>query len=155
MGSMGAAAVTAPTMETTVTVASALWFQDGTDDEFYVYGYNDALSDPLGTPTIGSMGTTTYTDGSATSRTISLVLYSDDTFGLDPSDEDSIWFALVGTGIPNTDTTFRIIEYNGVEYERSAATYDNDWAGVITTWQWDNVSPNGPTSGVRDFKVFL
>ena len=155
MGSMGAAAVTAPTMETTVTVADALWFSDGTDDDYFVYGYNDALVDPLGTPTIGSMGTTTYTDGTPTTRTISFILYSDDTFGLDPSDEDSIWFGLVGTSIPNTDSTFRIIQYNGVEYVRSDAAYTASFGGVVTYWQWANVSPNGPQSGVRDFKVFL
>ena len=156
MASMGSAAVTAPTMETTVTVANALWFSDGTDDDYYVYGYNDALADPLGTPTIGSMGTTTYDDGSATTRTISFILYSDNTFGLDPSDEDSIWFGLVGTSIPNTDTTFRIIEYNGVPYTRADAdVYNASFGGVVTYWQWQNVSPNGPQSGVVSFKVFL
>lgn len=156
MASIGSAAVTVAALETTVTVGNDLWFSDGTDDDYYAYGFNDALSDPLGLSTIGSIGTDNYVDGSSTSRTISFVLYSDDTFGLDPADDDSIWFGLVGTSIPDTDATFREIVYNGQTYTRaSASLYVASHAGVVTYWQWNNVSPNGPTSGVRDFKVFL
>ena len=155
MASIGAAAVTTPALETTVTVATALWFSDGTDDDYAVHGYNDALADELGTPTMGAIGTDNYLDGSATTRTISHILYSDDTFGLDPADDDSIWFSLVGTSIPDTDTTFREIVYNGQTYARADADYLASYAGVITRWQWNNVSPNGPTGGTPTLKVIL
>lgn len=156
MASMGAAAVTTATLETTITVGNAQWFDIGTEDTFFGYGFNDALTDPLTLATIGSIGTATYQDATATTRTISHVLYSDNTFGADPDLEDSIFFGLVGTGIANSDTTFREIEYNGQTYIRSAAhDYVSSFGGVITYWQWQPVTPNGPTSGVRDFKVYL
>ena len=114
------------------------------------------MSDPLNLVAIGSIGDDTYVDGTATTRTISHVLYSEQTGGVNPALDDSIFFGLVGTSIADSDSTFRLIEYNGVEYLRADADdYEPSEGGVVTYWQWNNVSPNGPVSGVRDFKVFL
>ena len=154
IASMGAAAFTASPLDTTVTVGNDDWFDAGTEDTFYGFGYNDILPDPLNLTAIGSISNDTYVDGSATSRTVSHILYSEDTGGLWEALDDSIFFGLVGVSIPDTDLTFSSIEYNGVEYVRSArTTYTASEGGVVTCWQWNNVSPNGPTSGVRTFLV--
>lgn len=156
MGSIGSAATTVAALETTITVADDEWFTDGTDDTYFGYGYNDALQDPLALAAIGSIGDDTYVDGSTTVRTISHVLYSENTFGLAASLEDSIFFGLVGVSIPDTDVTFREIIYNGQTYVRSDRdVYQPNLSSAVTYWQWQNVNPNGPTSGVRDFKVVL
>ena len=156
MAQMGSAAFTVSPLDTTVTVGNDDWFDDGTEDTFYGYGYNDALSDPLFLATIGSISNDTWIDGSATSRVVSHILYSEDTGGLWGALDDSIFFGIVGTSIPDTDLTFASIEYNGVEYVRAAADdYDGSHGGVVSYWQWNNVSPNGPTSGVRTFLVNL
>lgn len=156
MASIGAAAFTVSPLDTTITVGNDDWFDDGTEDTYYGFGYNDALADPLGLSTIGSISQATYTDGSSTVRTVSHVLYSEDTPGLIPALDDSIFFALVGVSIPDTNQTFKEIVYNGVTYDRASATnYVANYASVITYWQWNNVSPNGPTSGVRTFLVNL
>lgn len=154
IASIGAAADTAAALETTVTVGSDLWFNDGTEDVYYAYGFNDSLPDPNGLGATGSMSATTYLDGSATLRTINSIYYTEDTGGLWAANEDSIWFILAGISIPNTDVTFKEIEYNGITYVRSAAAFST-YVSQTTVWQWSNVSPNGPTSGVRDFNVIL
>lgn len=156
MASMGAAAVTTPVLDTTVTVGNDIWFSDGTDADYVGFGFNDANSDPLNLITIGSISDNTYVDGSATTRTISHVLYSDHTGGIAAALEDSIFFGLVGTSIPDTDATFREIVYNGQTYVRADADdYQPSEGGVVTYWQWQYVAPDGPTSGVRDFAVIL
>jgi len=154
IAAMGSAAHTAAALETTITVGSEHWFNDGTEDDYYAFGFNDTLADPNGLGTTGSITVDNYLDGGATSRTINSVYYTEDTGGLAAANEDSIWFGLAGIGIPNTDVTFREIEYNGITYVRTAAAFTT-YAGVTTFWQWSNVSPNGPTSGVRDFNVLI
>ena len=153
---MGAAAVTTAALESTVTVGIDGWFSFGTEDDFYGYGFNDALSDPLGLATIGSISTNTYVDATSTTRTVSHVLYSDDTFGISSVLEDSIFFGLVGTFITDDDDTFRQIEYNGITYNRADRDiYNPNQGAAVTYWQWQNVSPNGPVNGVREFRVIL
>ena len=153
---MGAAAVTVAALDTTVTVGTDLWFGAGTEGDFYAYGFNDALADPVGIATIGSIGDSTYTDASSTSRTVSGIFYTEHTGGLDPSDEDSIWFGLVGTSIADSDTTFREIVYNGQTYVRSSAdAYYSSVGAAATYWQWQYVIPNGPSGGTVDFEVIL
>ena len=153
---MGAAAVTTPVLVTTVTVGIDSWFSDGTADDYDGFGFNDINSDPLNLGIIGSISDDTYVDGGATTRTISHVLYSEHTGGTDFTLEDSIFFGLVGTSIPDTDTTFREIVYNGQTYVRADADdYQPSEGGVVTYWQWQYVAPNGPTSGVTDFSVIL
>jgi len=155
IASIGSAALTAAALETTVTVQSEHWFDDGTEDSYFAFGFNDTLADPNGLGLAGSISVDNYLDGSSTTRTINSVYYTEDTGGLASSNEDSIWFGLVGVSIPNTNVTFRELEYNGVTYVRTAATYTANVSGQTTFWQWSNVSPNGPTSGVRDFNVLL
>ena len=156
MASIGAAAFTVSPLDALVTVSSDDWFDFGTEDTFFAFGYNDALSDPLGLATIGSISEDTWTDGTATSRVVSHILYSEYTGGVSPSFDDSIYFGIVGGSIPDNDNTFKEIEYNGITYTRASATNSAvDIGGVVTYWQWNNVSPNGPTSGVRTFLVNL
>ena len=153
---MGAAAVTTAVLTTDVTVGYDVWFNLGTEDTFLAYGYNDVLSDPLNLTAIGSISDDTYIDGSAITRTISHVLYSEQTGGADPTLDDSIFFGLVGTSIPDTDATFREIVYNGQTYVRADADdYEPNEGAAVTYWQWNNVSANGPTGGTVDFEVII
>lgn len=159
MASMGAAAVTVAALETTVTVGNDEWFDAGTLDTFFNYGYSGGGG--TGTLTdadpMGSISDDTYVDAGSTTRTVAHIYWAEDTGGIASSDlEDTIFFGLVGTSIPNNDTTFKQIEYNGVTYTRASADqYDASVGSVNTVWRWNNVSPNGPTAGVRDFKVVL
>ena len=156
MASMGSAAFTAATLDTTVTVGTSQWFDFGTEDTFYAFGYNDITADPQGLDTVGSITVDNYVDGSAISRTVSGIYYTEDTFGVADPDDDSIYFGLIGTSVPNTDVTFREIEYNGITYTRASADVYSPSVGAANTyWQWYAVSPNGPTSGVRVFKVII
>ena len=159
MASMGSAAVTTVANDTTITVGQDLWFSAGTSDDYSAFGFNGASSDPLSLGQFGSFaaGGATYVDGSATTRTINSVYYSEDTGGAASStQEDSIFFGIIGTSIPDTDVTFREIVYNGVTYTRaSRSSYDASIGGACTYWRWNNVNPDGPTFGVRTFQVLL
>ena len=153
MASVGAAAVTLAPLDTTVTVATEIWFDFGTEDTFFKFGYSDG-DDPVGSDIFGSISEDTYVDGSAISRVVAYVVYTEQTGGVAPTIDDSIFFGIVGTGIPDTDLTFTEIVYNGVTYTRSSAT--NYVSGVGSSyWQWNNVTPNGPTNGIRTFAVSL
>lgn len=156
---MGTAAVTVAALETTVTVGQSLWFDTGgtTDEQFYNYGYGDGTASETGIGTTGSIGDNTYVDSTSTTRTVAHIYYAEDTFGIGSgADDDSIYFGLSGTSIPNSDDTFVQIEYNGQVYTRASATvYTASEGGQNTTWQWNNVAPDGPTFGTRDFKVVL
>ena len=155
---MGAAAVTTAALDTIVTVGSDIWFNAGTEGTFLNYGYSGGT----GTGTVtdcdatGSIGDNTYTDAGATGRTVAHIYYAEDTGGIaSGTEEDTIFFGLVGTSIPNTDTTFREIEYNGQTYVRNLSAYTASVGGLNTVWRWSNVSPNGPTGGTPTFKVIL
>ena len=152
MASIGSAALTVSPLDTTVSVGQEVWFDYGTEDTFFGFGYSDINSDPLGLGLTGSISEDTYTDGSAISRVVSHVLYSEDTGGVAAALDDSIFFGIVGAAIPDTDLTFTEIVYNGVTYTRASATNYVSGASV-SYWQWNNVSPNGPTSGIRTFLV--
>ena len=151
MAGMGAAAFTVSPLDTTVTVATHVWFDFGTEDTFLKYGYSDG-SDPVGTDIQGSISEDTYVDGSATPRVVAYILYTENTGGVADALDDSIFFGIVGAAIPDTDLTFTEIVYNGVVYTRSSAT-NYVAGGSDSYWQWNDVSPNGPTSGVRTFLV--
>lgn len=151
MASIGAAAFTVSPLDTTVTVDTEVWFDYGTEDTFFKFGYSDG-DDPVGSDIMGSISEDTYVDGSATPRVVAHVLYTEQTGGVATSLDDSIFFGITGAAIPDTDLTFTEIVYNGVTYTRSSAT--NYVAGGTTShWQWNNVSPNGPTNGIRTFLV--
>ena len=154
MASMGAAAITAAALETTVTVGDDFWFSSGTGDFWFQYGFSDGTASRTSIDVVGSISDNTYIDAGSTTRTIVHIYYTEDTGGED-TDDDSIFFGLSGTSIPNTDTTFRQIEYDGVSYDRSAATYYSSVGAANTVWRWSNVSPNGPVGGIVDFKVIL
>lgn len=152
MASMGAAAITESALETTITVSQGYYDMIGTDTDLYAFGFSVSGEDFLGlTPSFGSISDDTYTDGSATSRTIK-ALYWTEPGG---SPDDNLYFSIDTTSVPDTDATFTSIIYNGVTYTR--ASRDNYTASLrgSSHWSWFNVSPNPPTSGVRDFQVIL
>ncbi len=150
---MGAAASTGQALETTITVGSSPWFSVGTDDSFSAFGYNDALADPSGINTMGSISDPNWTDGGASPRVVSAVYYLENTGGISSID-DSLNFGVVGVSVPDTDITFTEIEYAGVIYTRASAdTYIANVAGVVSWWRWLNVSPNPPSFGVQPFEV--
>ena len=155
MAATGTAAFTVSPLDAIVTVASDEWFDFGTDDTFFGFGYGSANPDPLGIGAFGSISEDTYVDASATSRVVAHIMYSENTGGISSID-DSIFFGIIGTSIPDTDLTFAEIVYNGVTYTRTSRTqYVSNHGGAISYWRWNNVSPNGPTSGTRELLVNL
>lgn len=114
---------------------------DGTED-----GYDSGLI----VAAMGSRSPTGYTDGGANSRTITL-LASDSSSG----GGATVYFALSGTSIANTDTTFKRIVINGVTYSRSSASYTASFSGS-TLWIW-TVSGAGffPTSGTQAIDIVI
>jgi len=55
MAQMGSAAFTVSPLDTTVTVDGDVWFDYGTEDTFFGYGYTDTNGNRLGIGTIGSI----------------------------------------------------------------------------------------------------
>lgn len=96
--------------ETTITVGD-----NGAGQEGYAQGV------------AGSIGDATYDDGGATSRTIVTVLWDQDNAG--------IQMALSGINVPDSDTTFQSIGVNGLEFARSAASYNGN-SGGNSRWLW-------------------
>lgn len=111
-----------------------------------------------GLSTFGS-GVSTFTDGGGTTRTISAIWWS--VPDASPINVKTFVFALNGSGISNSDTTFNKIEIitNGgttVTINRSDLSYDSNengdtwWymSGGSTSSQWTTISNLGtPSSG--------
>ena len=154
MASMGAAAVTVAALETTITVGAGQYDMLGTDTDLYAYGYSVLNDDYLGLGNFGSMGSDTYTDGAATSRTIKAVYWTEDAGGA-VSGDDNLYFSIDTTSVPDTDATFAEIEYNGNIYTRASRDAYAPSLNGSSHWIWLNVNPNPPTSGVRDFIIRL
>ncbi len=154
---MASAAETVSALDTTVTVGNDEWFNAGTEGDFFNFGYSAGPG--TGTQTdadaMGSISDNTYVDGTSTSRTVHHIYYAENTGGLNDTLDDSIYFGIVGASIPNTDDTFREIVYNGVTYTRASADVYDSSQGGNSTWQWNDVSPNGPTGGTVGFNVVL
>lgn len=85
------------------------------------FGYNAAF--------FGTLTPATYTDGSATVRTVSLLVW----------DGASVLLWINGAGVPDTDATFSALGLDATTLLRSAATY-NPAAGGGTRSQWSWVS---------------
>jgi len=135
-------------LETTVTISTMDWFTDGTSDDYFAWGFNDASADPLNLPTQGSIANDSF-DG----FTIVALYYSENT-GLSAALDDSIFFGLDGTSVSDSDATFVSIEYDGETYTRSSAhDYWSSVGGVNTFWQWQPTTPNGPVTGTVDLIV--
>lgn len=82
----------------------------------------------------------TYTDRGGTARTITAIQW-------DRTASGAVILRLNGTGITNSDTTFKSLLFNGATFARSAATYSsNDGAGA-TRWLWSANTASYPSSG--------
>lgn len=146
-------------LNTTVTVSNGIYDADVTTsgtDFARVYGFDGGV-DILGVASFGSMAEQQYIDNGSTLRTIMNITWSDTGVSGTPAGEtDNIYFGITGTSVPDSNTTFSSFTYNSVSYTRSSATtYTASVGGVNTFWQWDNVTPNGPTSGTPEFILFI
>ena len=109
--------------------------------------------------TVGS-GLTSYADDNSNSRTITDLIWMDNTYTntSDPNysagtNGDILFMALDGTGIPNTNDTFYSIIVNGVTLLRSdaqAATGNSN-----TVWIWRLTSSNLTTLGTTGSKTLV
>ena len=138
------------TLDTTVTVGNGQYDVEADSGAAPCFAYGYALGvDHLGLGNFGSVGDDTFDDSGSNSRTMSAIYYTETCLG--SGDDDNLHFCLDETSVPE-NTTFVSIDYNGVNYLQSAATYDGT-TGSCSTWIWINISPNGPTSGTPDLVV--
>lgn len=108
---------------------------------------NDLALNSSTSSTVGSLGTSTYTDASGTLRTINDIGYLKNTStfssgGYSQNTGNQFWFSLAGN-VPNTNNAFyQLTTYdnsgNGLIHTRSGASYDYD--GTQSVWTWDNIS---------------
>jgi len=112
------------------------------------------------TPTtdLGSLGsglTTTYTDGSSTSRTVRTVVIASDA-GAPYGAPYFVMLALAGTSVPDTNNTFTQIVYGGLTLNRSGADDVFNTYGC-TVWVWEvtaaNITSAGAGTGTRTFQL--
>jgi len=139
-------------LDTTLTSVGQIVYDDtgGSDPDFallFTYKVNPSAHPLVGnTESGGGINDDTYTDGGSNSRTIVAIGWSDaGVAGTPPSETDNIYFILDGNSIPDTDTTFVSIEYGGETYTRSAASSYTNPGATESCWQWDDVTPDGPT----------
>jgi hypothetical protein len=155
---MAAAGLTIPfsgvALDTTLSSVGDIAYDStgGSEPDFaYLYGYKlNPSAHPIVTTSSssGGLNDTTYTDGGSNSRTIVYIGWSDTGVGGTPAGEtDNIYFGLDGNAIPNTDTTFVSIEYDGQTYTRASASSYTNPSSTESCWQWNDVTPNGPTAG--------
>ena len=138
-GAAGSAA-----LDTTITSMGNTIYDADSIDSWRVYGYNSGV-DYYSYANFGSIGSATYTDGGSNSRTISAIYYHE--AGAPNAREDDLVLSLNATSIPDTDTTFVSLEYNGQTYTRSSRTVYSGSFGSCSSWIWQNINPNGPVSG--------
>jgi hypothetical protein len=108
---------------------------------------NDLALNSSTSSTVGSLGSSTYTDASSTVRTINDIGYLKNTStftsgGYSQNTGNQFWFSLAGN-VPNSDNTFyQLTTYDnngdGIIHTRSGASYDYD--GIQSVWTWDNIS---------------
>ena len=151
-------------INSTITVGSIIYDSHATSagsEDARLYGYKVASSNHPVVTFASSSGTAmspaTYTDGGGTSQTIVAIGWSDlGVTGTPASETDNIYFGLDGTSRGDDDGTFSKFDYNGTEYTRSSrTTYSPSEGTTETFWIWDNVTPNGPTSGTPVFDLWV
>ena len=146
-------AETAPALDTTITsMGNQIYYAD-TVESFRVYGYENGVNYYNYSGINGTIGSASWVDGTSTTRTISGLYYHES--GAPVSESDDLVFSLNATGISDSDSTFRILEYNGVTYTRSSRNTFSSTVGSATSWIWTNINPNGPTSGNPTVRIFL
>ena len=119
------------------------------------------------TSSIGSMSSYVFADGGGTQRTITAVLWQKNlatgtgaVTGSTGTTGNYLTFALLGTSIPDTNTTFTSIDLGSTNFTRSSRTqYDSSenggtfWRWELTDTQVDSLISNLGTSGGFTFKV--
>lgn len=119
------------------------------------------------TSSIGSMSSYVFADGGGTQRTITAVLWQKNqatgtgaVTGSTGTTGNYLTFALLGTSIPDTNTTFTSIDLGSTNFTRSSRTqYDSSenggtfWRWELTDTQVDSLISNLGTTGNFTFKV--
>jgi hypothetical protein len=124
-----------------------------------------------GTPTFssepgnfGSIGATSYLDGSNNSRSIRAIIFGNPSSSPSPNNTRHwVIFVLNGTSVPNTDNTFKSLKLTGsgttYTFTRSSAHY-NAASNTCSCWAWEynsTTSNNGIdslyTSGTSGFEI--
>jgi len=108
---------------------------------------NDLALNSSTSSTVGSLGTSTYTDAAGIVRTINDIGYLKNTStfsngGYSQNTGNQFWFSLAGN-VPNTnDAFYQLTTYDnngdGLIHTRSGASFDYD--GTQSVWTWDNIS---------------
>ena len=108
---------------------------------------NDLALNSSTSSTVGSLGTSTYTDASGTVRTINDIGYLKNTSnfsngGYSQNTGNQFWFSLAGNVTNNDNAFYKITTYDnngdGLVHTRSGATYDYD--GTQSVWTWDSLA---------------
>lgn len=141
-----------PALDTTITSMGNTIYDADSIDSWRVYGYNSGV-DYYSYANFGSIGSATYTDGGSNSRTISAIYYHEP--GSPNARADDLVLSMNATSVPDTDTTFVSLEYNGVSYTRTSRSVYSGTFGSASSWIWQNINPNGPTTGNPAVKIFI
>jgi hypothetical protein len=131
-------------LDTTMTLSSVIYDADSVESWRY-YGMDNGV-DFNSSASFGSLANYDFD-----TFTISALYWAED--GAAASISDDLFFCLDTTSVADSDSTFISLEYSGETYLRSDATYYAT-TGSATTWRWLNITPNGPTSGTPNVKVY-
>lgn len=123
-----------------------------------VTGWDDE-DNVVPTSNLGAMGsglTTTYTDGSSTSRTVVTAILVDAPTGADNGPDQYLMLGISGTTTPNTDSTFKEFQWGGLTVSRTAANHIGTSNGC-KLWVWElsaaQQTTAGASTGTKDFEL--
>ena len=138
------------TSGTTVWRSGYQWVgADGWDDEG-----NIVPTSNLGA--IGSGLTTTYTDGSGTSRTVVTAILVDAPGGADNGPDQYLMLGIAGTSTPDGDQVFKEFQWGGLTVSRGAADHVGTSNGC-KFWIWELTAAEqttaGASTGTKDFEL--
>lgn len=144
------AATSGAALDTTITVAESPTAFDTTPatdmNPCYAYGF-DAGADYFGFGTFGSIANGNWTDGGSNARTVSALYWTESCGG---SEDLELYLNLDQISVPDTDTSFVSIDYDGENFLRSARNQYISTTGR-STWIWtENAKPQ---SGTIDFVI--
>lgn len=108
---------------------------------------------------LGAMGsglTTTYTDGSSTSRTVVTAILVDAPTGADSGPDQYLMLGISGTSTPNSDQVFKEYQWGGLTVSRGAADHVGTSNGC-KFWIWELTATQqttaGASTGTKDFEL--
>ena len=132
----------------TITVGNEIYCSDGTSDDYLAFGWRTAgMGSITGTPADAP----TYIDGGSNSRAVNACFFEEVGGGSCNSTGTDFHIDRAGFDIPNTDTTFVNIVYNGTTLTRASATYTANTGGD-SRWRWSSQT-SGPTGGTATLIV--